>query len=92
LQRKITGEPPSSHPAAAFWIRPGDEDVWVSPYAKIGARFTCNDSTDRLNRNRRDYVDIPYWMTHFDGGKYVGEFDDATVAAFRENRLRRKRS
>jgi hypothetical protein len=31
------------------------------------------------------YVDIPYWMTHFDGWEDSwASFDDATVAAFRE--------
>ena len=31
------------------------------------------------------YVDIPYWMTHFDGWeKTWASFDDYTVAAFKE--------
>ena len=34
LQRKITGEPAMFTAGAAFWIRQGDEDVWISPYAK----------------------------------------------------------
>jgi len=33
LQRKITGEPAMFTSGAAFWIKPGDEDVWISPYA-----------------------------------------------------------
>jgi hypothetical protein len=33
LQRKITGEPAIFGGGTAFWIRAGDEDVWVSPYA-----------------------------------------------------------
>jgi hypothetical protein len=33
LQRKITGEPAVFTGGAAFWIREGDEDVWISPYA-----------------------------------------------------------
>ena len=33
LQRKITGEPAIFGGGTAFWIREGDEDVWVSPYA-----------------------------------------------------------
>ena len=33
VQRKITGEPAVFTGGAAFWIRPGDEDVWISPYA-----------------------------------------------------------
>jgi hypothetical protein len=35
LQRKITGEPAVFGGGAAFWIRKGDEDVWVSPYAPM---------------------------------------------------------
>ena len=34
LQRKITGEAAVFNSGAAFWVRPGDEDVWISPYAK----------------------------------------------------------
>ena len=34
LQRKLTGEPAVFSASAAFWIRPGDEDVWISPFAK----------------------------------------------------------
>ena len=33
LQRKISGEPAIFGGGTAFWIAPGDEDVWVSPYA-----------------------------------------------------------
>src|SRR5215813_7620224 len=33
LQRKITGEPAVFTGGAALWIRKGDEDVWISPYA-----------------------------------------------------------
>ena len=34
LQRKLAGEPAVFTSGAAFWISPGDEDVWISPYAK----------------------------------------------------------
>ena len=33
LQRKLSGEPAIFTGGAAFWIRKGDEDVWISPYA-----------------------------------------------------------
>ncbi|MGA8215693.1 MAG: hypothetical protein WB799_19010, partial [Candidatus Sulfotelmatobacter sp.] len=33
LQRNIKGEPALFGGGTAFWIRKGDEDVWVSPYA-----------------------------------------------------------
>src|SRR5438034_284323 len=34
LQRKITGEPAIFGGGTAFWIKKGDEDVWVTPYAR----------------------------------------------------------
>jgi hypothetical protein len=86
LQRKITGEPAVFTSGAAFWISPGDEDVWISPYAKDWrkiymqrVRQIASTGIDGI------YVDIPYWMTHFDGWENTwASFDDATVAAFRE--------
>jgi hypothetical protein len=84
LQRKITGEPAIFGGGTAFWIAPGDEDVWVSPYAtqwrKIymeRVRQIAGTGIDGI------YVDIPYWMTHFDGWENTwASFDDYTVAAF----------
>jgi len=86
LQRKITGEPAIFGGGSAFWIRKGDEDVWVSPYApdwrKIymeRVRQIAGTGIDGI------YVDIPYWMTHFDGWEDTwASFDDYTVAAFRK--------
>jgi len=86
LQRKITGEPAVFTSGAAFWIRPGDEDVWISPYAKEW-RKTYMQRVREIAATGIDgiYVDIPYWMTHFDGWENTwASFDDATVAAFRE--------
>jgi endo-alpha-1,4-polygalactosaminidase (GH114 family) len=86
LQRKITGEPAVFTSGAAFWIRPGDEDVWVSPYAKEW-RNLYMQRVRQIAATGIDgiYVDIPYWMTHFDGWEDTwASFDDATVAAFRE--------
>ncbi len=34
LQRKITGEPALFGGGSAFWIHEGDEDVWITPFAK----------------------------------------------------------
>ena len=84
VQRKITGEPAVFTGGAAFWIRPGDEDVWISPYAADWrkkymerVRQVAGTGIDGI------YVDIPYWMTHFDGWEDTwASFDDATVAAF----------
>jgi hypothetical protein len=86
LQRKITGEPAVFTSGAAFWISPGDEDVWISPYAKEW-RKVYMQRVREIAATGIDgiYVDIPYWMTHFDGWENTwASFDDATVAAFRE--------
>lgn len=86
LQRKITGEPAIFGGGKAFWIAPGDEDVWVSPYApewrKIymeRVRQIAGTGIDGI------YIDIPYWMTHFEGWEDSwASFDDYTVAAFKQ--------
>jgi len=86
VQRKITGEPAVFTSGAAFWIAPGDEDVWISPYAKAWRKIYM-ERVRQIAATGIDgiYVDIPYWMTHFDGWeKSWASFDDATVAAFRE--------
>jgi hypothetical protein len=87
LQRKITGEPAVFTSGAAFWIRPGDEDVWISPYATEW-RKTYMQRVREIAATGIDgvYVDIPYWMTHFDGWEDSwASFDDYTVAAFKKN-------
>jgi hypothetical protein len=84
LQRKITGEPAIFGGGTAFWIRKGDEDVWVSPYATEW-RKTYMERVRQIAATGIDgiYVDIPYWMTHFDGWeKTWASFDDYTVSAF----------
>jgi hypothetical protein len=86
LQRKITGEPAVFTSGAAFWISPGDEDVWISPYAKEWRKIYMKRVRE-IAATHVDgiYVDIPYWMTHFDGWENTwASFDDATVRAFRE--------
>jgi endo-alpha-1,4-polygalactosaminidase (GH114 family) len=85
IQRNITGEPAMFTAKAAFWIREGDEDVWVSPYAKEW-RKVYMERVRQIAGTGIDgiYVDIPYWMTHFEGWENTwASFDDATVAAFR---------
>jgi hypothetical protein len=85
LQRKITGEPALFGGGTAFWIREGDEDVWITPFAKewrkiymARVRQIAGTGIDGV------YVDIPYWMTHFDGWEDSwASFDDYTVAAFK---------
>jgi len=86
VQRKITGEPAVFDAKAAFWIRAGDEDVWISPYAKDW-RMTYMERVREIAATGIDgiYIDIPYWMTHFEGWEDTwASFDDATVNAFRE--------
>ncbi len=86
VQRKVTGEPASFTGGAAFWIRKGDEDVWISPYAQPW-RKTYMERVRQIAATGIDgiYVDIPYWMTHFDGWeKTWASFDDFTVAAFKQ--------
>ena len=85
LQRKITGDPAIFGGGTAFWIAKGDEDVWVSPYATEW-RKTYMERVRQIARTGIDgiYVDIPYWMTHFDSWEDSwASFDDYTVAAFR---------
>ena len=86
LQRKITGEPAIFSAEAAFWIRKGDEDVWVSPYATEW-RKTYMERVRQIASTGIDgiYIDIPYWMTHFTGWEQTwASFDDYTVAAFKQ--------
>ncbi len=86
LQRKITGEPAIFGGGSAFWIREGDEDVWVSPYAPEW-RKTYMERVGQIAATGIDgiYIDIPYWMTHFDGWETTwASFDDYTVAAFKQ--------
>src|SRR6202521_1461641 len=87
LQRKISGEPAVFAPGAAFWIRPGDEDVWISPYA-VEWRTNYMQRVREIAATGIDgiYVDIPYWMTHFDGWENTwASFDEYTVNAFRSS-------
>jgi hypothetical protein len=86
LQRKITGEPAMFGSSAAFWIAKGDEDVWVTPFAAEW-RKTYMERIRQIAATGIDgiYVDIPYWMTHFDGWEHSwASFDDYTVAAFKK--------
>jgi len=85
LQRKRTGEPAVFGSGTAFWIAPGDEDVWISPYAREWRKLYM-ERVRQIAATGIDgiYVDIPYWMTHFEGWEDSwASFDDSTVAAFR---------
>src|SRR6266404_2377881 len=85
LQRKIAGEPAIFGGGTAFWIAKGDEDVWISPYAGEWRKIYM-ERVRQIAATGIDgiYVDIPYWMTHFDGWEDSwASFDDYTVAAFK---------
>jgi hypothetical protein len=84
LQRRINGEPAVFGGGAAFWIRKGDEDVWISPYAPEWRKIYM-ERVRQIAATGIDgiYVDTPYWMTHFDGWEDTwASFDDYTVTAF----------
>jgi len=86
LQKKITGEPAIFGGGTAFWIRAGDEDVWVSPYATEWRKIYM-ERVGQIAATGIDgiYIDIPYWMTHFEGWENTwASFDDYTVAAFKK--------
>jgi hypothetical protein len=86
LQRKLSGAPAVFGGGTAFWIQKGDEDVWISPYAAEW-RKTYMERVRQIAGTGIDgiYIDIPYWMTHFDGWEDSwASFDDSTVAAFKK--------
>ncbi len=81
LQRKITGEPAIFGGGTAFWIKKGDEDVWVTPYAREWRKIYM-ERVRQIAGTGIDgiYVDIPYWMTHLEGWEDTwASFDDYTV-------------
>src|SRR3954466_12114868 len=86
LQRKITGEPAIFGGGSAFWIKKGDEDVWVSRFVpEWGKIFRERVGVIAGTGIDGIYVDIPYWMTHFDGWEDSwASFDDYTVAEFKK--------
>jgi hypothetical protein len=86
LQRKLTGEAAIFGGGTAFWIKKGDEDVWISPYATEWRKIYM-ERVRQIAATGIDgiYIDIPYWMTHFDGWEDSwASFDDYTVAAFKK--------
>ncbi len=88
LQRKRSGQPAAftAASAAAFWVRKGDEDAWVTPYAP-GWRKIYMERVRQIAGTGIDgiYLDIPFWMSHFTGWEQSwASFDQYTVAAFRK--------
>jgi hypothetical protein len=85
VQRNLKGDPAVFGGGTAFWIDKGDEDVWISPYAAEWRKIYM-ERVRQIAATGIDgvYVDIPYWMTHFDGWEDTwASFDDYTVAAFK---------
>jgi hypothetical protein len=86
LQRKINGDPAIFGSGSAFWIAKGDEDVWITPYAPEWRKIYMQ-RVRQIAATGIDgiYIDIPYWMTHFDGWEETwASFDDYTVFAFKK--------
>jgi hypothetical protein len=85
LQRDLSGKPAVFGGGSAFWIKPGDEDVWVTPLAPEW-RKVYMERVRQIAATGIDgiYVDIPYWMTHFEGWENSwASFDDFTVQTFK---------
>ncbi|WP_457565622.1 hypothetical protein [Caldithrix abyssi] len=86
VQRDLNGRPAVFGSQDAFWIREGDEDVWISPFAQPWRQMYM-ERVRQIAATGIDgvYVDIPYWMTHFEGWENTwASFDDFTVRAFKE--------
>lgn len=86
VQRDINDHPAVFGGGDAFWIDEGDEDVWISPYAKEW-REIYMQCVRQIAQTGIDgiFVDIPYWMTHFDGWEDSwASFDTYTVDAFKQ--------
>ena len=86
VQRDLNGRPAVFGGGTAFWIAPGDADVWISPFAPQWRKIYMERVRQIAARGIDGiYVDIPYWMTHFEGWeKSWASFDDYTVAAFKK--------
>ena len=85
VQRQKNGTPAVFGGGTAFWIAKGDEDVWISPFAPAW-RTRYMSLVRQIAATGIDgiYVDIPYWMTHFEGWESTwASFDQYTVDAFR---------
>ncbi len=86
VQRNMKGEPAIFGGGDAFWITKGDEDAWITPYA-LEWRKIYMERIRQMTATGIDgiYIDIPYWMCHFEGWQDSwASFDKYTVAAFRK--------
>ena len=85
VQRNSKGEPAIFGGGDAFWIKKGDEDAWISPYAMEWRKIYMQRIREIAATGIDGiYIDIPYWMCHFDGWENSwASFDQYTVAAFK---------
>ncbi len=85
VQRDINGKPAVFTGGASFWVETGDEDVWISPYAKEW-RERFMEIVRQITATGIDgvYIDVAYWMWLYEGWENSwASFDDYTVAAFK---------
>lgn len=86
VQRNREGKPAIFGSGDAFWIPENSEDVWISPYAPEWRqiymeqiRMIAATGIDGI------YIDIPYWMTHFERWENTwASFDEYTVKEFKQ--------
>ncbi|MCX6226337.1 MAG: hypothetical protein NTV01_16585 [Bacteroidia bacterium] len=86
LQRNIKGDPAVFGSGAAFWISKNSEDVWISPFAPEWRKLYM-ERIRQITATGIDgvYIDIPYWMTHFENWEDTwASFDSYTVAEFKK--------
>jgi hypothetical protein len=86
VQRDIDDRPAVFGGGDAFWIDKGDEDVWISPFAPEWRKMFM-ERIRQIAKTGIDgiFIDIPYWMTHFDGWEDTwASFDTYTVTAFKQ--------
>ena len=84
-QRNKKGDPAIFGSGAAFWISENSEDVWISPFAPEWRKLYM-ERIRQITATGIDgvYIDIPYWMTHFDGWEDTwASFDTYTVDEFK---------
>ena len=85
-QRNKKGDPAVFGFGDAFWISKNSEDVWISPYAPDWRKLYM-ERIRQIAATGIDgvYIDIPYWMTHFDKWEDTwASFDTYTVAEFKK--------
>lgn len=85
-QRNKKGDPAVFGFGDAFWISKNSEDVWISPYAPEWRKLYMKRVREIAATGIDGvYVDIPYWMTHFNNWEDTwASFDKYTVAEFKK--------